>query len=109
MNKSLPLSKKSIRNQFLLVLFTLIMTFLAVVIVFFLYVVPNNEQMVKEREETSRKAQIVANLEESYRSVFLQARVYYAFQDKQELNLLYENLEQFEIIIDKFVQLPLTK
>ena len=103
------LLKKSIRNEFLLMLFTLTITFLAIVIIFFLYIVPSNEKMVTEHIEVSEKAQIIANLEESYRSVLFQARVYYAFQDKQELNILYENLEQFEIMIEKFVQLPLTK
>ena len=61
MNKSLRLLKKSIRNEFLLVLFTLAITFLIIVIVFFLYVVPRNEQMVTERIEVSEKAQLIAN------------------------------------------------
>ncbi|MFF5994704.1 ATP-binding protein [Lysinibacillus sp. KU-BSD001] len=109
MYKPFPLLKNNIRNQFFKMLFTLILIFIGMVIIFFLYVKSSNERLTNEREEVSAKAQIVSDLAESYNGIFFRARGYYAFQDEQELDLLYENLEKFELLLDEFAQFPLTK
>ncbi|WP_431030215.1 ATP-binding protein [Lysinibacillus sp. LZ02] len=109
MYKSFPLFKNNIRDRFFKMLFTLTIIFIVIVILFFLYVKFSNERLAKERAEVSEKAQIVDDLEESYNGIFFRARGYYAFQNYEELNLLYKDLERFELLLDEFAHLPLTK
>ncbi|WP_332651416.1 ATP-binding protein [Lysinibacillus sp. 54212] len=108
MYKPFPLLKKNIRNQFVKMLLSLTIIFLVIVIIFFLYVKNSNESLKIEREEVSEKARIVDGLEESFNGIFFRARGYYAFLEDEELKLLYKDLEQFELLLGEFSELPLT-
>ncbi|MGE7022066.1 ATP-binding protein [Solibacillus cecembensis] len=109
MYKSFPSLDKNIRSQFLKMLFKVSFTFLIIVIVFFSYVKSSNESLKVEREAVREKAEIVDGLADSFNGINFRARGYYAFQNKQELQLLHENLEAFELYLNKFGQLPHTK
>ncbi|OKL36879.1 ATP-binding protein [Domibacillus mangrovi] len=109
MFKPFPLLEKSIRNQFLKTLMTLIVVFLITMLTFFIYVKSSNQSLQKERDSVREKAVLVDELEESINEIFFRARGYYAFQNDQELNLLNENLEEFEILLGKYSELRLTK
>lgn len=108
MYKDLLLRKNNIRNQFFKMLLILSIIFFIILIVFFFYAKLNDERLTKEREELSNKAEIVEGLEESFNGIFFRARGYYAFQEQQELQLLYEDLEKFEVLLQQFAQLPMT-
>ncbi|WP_042347874.1 ATP-binding protein [Bacillus massiliigorillae] len=108
MRKPLPLFTKSIRNTFLKTILSLTVVIFIVLLAFFLYVDSINENLKKERELVRDKAKIVADLEDSFNGIFFRARGYYAFQDKQELKLLYDNLEKFDKQLSKFSKLKMT-
>lgn len=108
MHKAFPLLEKNIRNQFLKMLFTLTIIFIVIVIIFILYVKSTNQSLNEEQESVSGKAEIVAGLAESFNGIIFRARGYYAFQDKQELELLHQNIKEFEIYLNQFDELPLT-
>ncbi|SFC33023.1 PAS domain S-box-containing protein [Alkalibacterium subtropicum] len=69
----------------------------------------NVQSTIDERyEETTMKFNAINDLEDNLTQVLFRARGYYAFQDQMELNLLYENLEEFRDSIDHFQSLSLT-
>lgn len=108
MPKSLPLFKRSIRNTFLKTILALTIFIFIILLAFFLYVDSVNENMKKERELIRDKAKIVADLEDSFNGIFFRARGYYAFQNQQELNLLYKNLADFDQQLNRFSKLKLS-
>lgn len=108
MDKASGLVNKNIRNQFLRMLAIIVVLFLLVILGFYLYVKTSNERLSNEREEVSEKAQVVLSMEESFNGIFFRARGYYAFKDNEELQLLYNDLQLFEMQLGEFAKLPLT-
>jgi len=108
MHKNFPLLEKNIRNQFLKMLISLTIIFIVIVIIFILYIKSTNQSLKEERESVSGKAQIVDGLSEAFNGIIFRARGYYAFQDKHELELLHENLAEFEKYLNQFAELQLT-
>lgn len=108
MPNTFPLLEKNIRNQFLKMLLSLIIIFSVIMIVFIFYVKATNDNLKAEIEAVSGKAEIVDGLADTYNGIMFRARGYYAFQDPQELELLYDNLEEFEVYLQRFSKLSLT-
>ncbi|MFJ8262344.1 ATP-binding protein [Rummeliibacillus sp. NPDC094406] len=104
-----PLLKKGIRSKFLKMLLILTATFLTGMLSFFLYVNEQNKKLQNERELLFKKAELVDELQENFNGIFFRARGYYAFQNNQELNLLKKDLKNFEVLLNQFSQLPLSK
>ena len=109
MFKPIPLLEKSIRSRFLKMLVILTLSFLMILFIFFLAFNASNTNLQKERDLVYKKALLVEDLEENFNGIFFRARGYYAFQNEQELKLLNENLEEFEILLQQFSQLSLSK
>ncbi|MFO8069988.1 MAG: ATP-binding protein [Alkalibacterium sp.] len=64
--------------------------------------------MTEQYEESTLKYNAINDLEENMTQVLFRARGYYAFQDQQELDRLYMNLDEFKDSIDYFQSLPLS-
>ncbi len=109
MLKSHLLLEKSIRNKFLKTFLSSIIVFFAVILIFLFYVNSSNERLQKEQETVREKAVLVDELEESFNGIFFRARGYYAFQDEQELKLIYSNLDEFDRLLKEFSKLNMTK
>lgn len=108
MPKLLPTFKKNIRNQFVRMLLSMLILFTVIVGAFFFYTKITNEQLISEREAISEKEQLVRNINESFNAIFFRARGYYAFKDENELNILYNEMSNFEVDLQKFGELPLS-
>lgn len=108
MPNSFPLLEKNIRNQFLKMLLSLIIIFSTIMIIFIFYVKATNDSLKAEIEAVSGKAEVVDGLADTYNGIMFRARGYYAFQDPNELKLLYENIEEFEDYLKQFSKLSLT-
>ncbi|WP_338751510.1 ATP-binding protein [Bacillus sp. FJAT-52991] len=108
MFKSLPLLEKSIRNQFVKMVVALTIIICVTALAFFLYVKSMNQSLKAERESLQEKAVLVEKLEASFQDIFFRSRGYYAFQNEQELKLLYDELAEFEHLLLQFSALDLT-
>lgn len=108
MPKRIPPFKKNIRNQFVRMLWAMVIVFTVIVGAFFIYTNTVNEQLIREREAISEKEQLVRNMNENFNEIFFRARGYYAFKDENELNILYDEMSKFEIELKKFGELPLS-
>jgi len=109
MIKSTSLLNKSIRSQFFKMLLFLVVSFLIIIAAFLVVVNASQNALQQKREQMYEKSMLVDELEENFNGVFFRARGYYAFQNEQELKLLYENLETFEVLLQQFSQLDLTE
>lgn len=102
------LANKTIRSQFLKMLLAIVTLVSSILIVFSLYVKTTNERLSTEREHLSEKAQLVADMEESFSDIFFRARGYYAFKNESELQQLHNSLSLFEMQLKAFSKLELT-
>lgn len=109
MIKSTPLLNKSIRKQFFKMSLFLVVSFLIIIVAFLVVVNASQNALQQKREQMYEKSMLVDELEENFNGIFFRARGYYAFQNEQELKLLYENLEKFEVLLQQFSQLDLTE
>ncbi len=109
MIKSTSLLNKSIRSQFFKMLLFLVVSFLIIIAAFLVVVNASQNALQQKREQMYEKSMLVDELEENFNGIFFRARGYYAFQNEQELKLLYENLENFEVLLQQFSQLDLTE
>ncbi|MFY0742535.1 ATP-binding protein [Solibacillus silvestris] len=108
MPRLIPTFKKNIRNQFVRMLWSIIILFTIIVGAFFIYTNVTNERLITEREAISEKEQLVRKMNESFNDIFFRARGYYAFKDKNELNILYDQMSEFEMELQKFGEMPLS-
>ncbi|MGN7476216.1 ATP-binding protein [Solibacillus silvestris] len=108
MPKLIPTIKNNIRNQFIRMLLSMLFLFSLIVIALYIYIDSSNDKLIKERDAVSGKSQIVRNMDESFNEIFFRARGYYAFKDQDELNLLYDEMDIFEVQLSEFGKLPLS-
>ncbi|GLC87224.1 ATP-binding protein [Lysinibacillus piscis] len=109
MPKSTAFLKRSIRGRFFQMLFWLTATFFICVIAFYLYVDQQNKHLQTQREHLTEKLEIVAGMQEHFIGISFRSRGYYAFQNKQELALLYKELRSFEELLEQFSRLKLSE
>ncbi|OJF92552.1 ATP-binding protein [Alkalibacterium sp. 20] len=64
--------------------------------------------ITEDYEESTLKYNAINDLEKNLTGVLFRARGYYAFQDQQELDLLYVNLDKFKDSLDYFQSLTLS-
>lgn len=108
MPKLFPTVNKSVRNQFVRMLLSMLFLFILFVAAFFIYTSLTNEKLIEERDDINEKAQLVRKLDESFNGIFFRSRGYYAFKSSNELNALYEEMNKFELQLEEFGKLPLS-
>ncbi|MEK3765617.1 ATP-binding response regulator [Solibacillus sp. FSL K6-4121] len=108
MPKLIPTVKKSVRNQFVRMLVSMLFLFILFVGAFFVYTSLTNERLIEERDDINEKAQLVRKLDESFNGIFFRSRGYYAFKATNELNALYDEMNRFELHLEEFGKLPLS-
>lgn len=108
MSKPLPFLKANIRNQFVGMLVALLIIFSIILIMSYLYVKVESEQIKSEREEISEKVELIDKMDRNFNGIFFRARGYYAFKNDEELQFLYGELESFEKNLVEYEKLPLS-
>ncbi|MDV2683296.1 ATP-binding protein [Alkalihalophilus lindianensis] len=100
--------KKTLNRQFtfLLLVVALVITIVGGLLVGYgLHIQSNYEQ---QRAEMLEKQEVVFEIDSHAKQMLIRARGYYAFQDNDELNALYEEMDALKRYVDRFSSLNLS-
>lgn len=103
------LSEKGIRHKYLRLTFSSLIICSLLTVGIYIYMNKQQQKLVDKYSELTEKHETLNELSQSLNQLFFRTRGFYAFQNEQELELAYVELENLKVAIDQMNNLSITQ